>query len=75
MKQRTGVWLWEVYFLWVMEQIRRRANDFDIVHFHTAEQFGAIYGFSRRTVSTIHSKVIDNYDNDQLQCYIHLSFI
>lgn len=41
-------------YQWMMEQVRRRANDFDILHFHTMEHLTIVHNFKERSVTTLH---------------------
>uniref|UniRef100_A0A914IC08 Glycosyltransferase n=1 Tax=Globodera rostochiensis TaxID=31243 RepID=A0A914IC08_GLORO len=43
---------WEVYYLWMMAQIRRNLDNFDIVHIHSHELLGALHGQFGKTAFT-----------------------
>lgn len=46
------------YQLMLLEQVRQRANEFDILHFHTdLLQFPLIRSFAHRTVTTLHGRL------------------
>ncbi|CAK5089430.1 unnamed protein product [Meloidogyne enterolobii] len=44
-------------FLCMLEDVRKRQNDFDILHFHTFEHFGMLKDISERSVTTLHGKL------------------
>jgi glycosyltransferase involved in cell wall biosynthesis len=44
-------------FLCMLEDVRKRQNDFDILHFHTLEHFGLLKEINSRSVTTLHGKL------------------
>jgi hypothetical protein len=46
------------YHLVMVDEVRRRAHDFDIIHFHTdLLHFPLIRDFADRTVTTLHGRL------------------
>jgi glycosyltransferase involved in cell wall biosynthesis len=46
------------YHLVMMDQVRQRADDFDVLHFHTdLVHLPLIHGFADRTVTTLHGRL------------------
>ncbi len=46
------------YHLIMLDKVRRRADDFDVLHFHTdLLHFPLIHGFAERTVTTTHGRL------------------
>ena len=46
------------YYVMMLEEVRQRANEFDVLHFHTdLLHFPLIQGFADRTVTTLHGRL------------------
>ncbi|KAF7637193.1 Glycos_transf_1 domain-containing protein [Meloidogyne graminicola] len=44
-------------FLCMLEDVRKRQDEFDILHFHTIEHFGMLKDIFNRSVTTLHGKL------------------
>src|ERR1700756_2573685 len=54
------------YHLMIVDQVRQRADEFDVLHFHIdLLQFPLIHAFADRTVTTLHGR-LDLPDNHQM---------
>ncbi|TPJ49607.1 glycosyltransferase family 4 protein [Mesorhizobium sp. B2-6-4] len=59
------------YHVMMLEQVRRRADEFDVLHFHVdVLHFPIIREFARRTVTTLHGR-LDLPDLAQLYAMFH----
>ncbi|KAI1697721.1 glycosyl transferases group 1 domain-containing protein [Ditylenchus destructor] len=47
----------EMGIQWIFDQVRLKANEFDILHFHTDIHYAIVGPFLERTVATLHGKM------------------
>lgn len=62
-------------YQWLMEQVRRRADEFDILHFHTMEHFTITSMFLNRSVTTLHGLLSFNDLVTLFKCFNNVPLI